>query len=179
MLSVQYPTSRNRRNEMRRGHVFSKNCLLLALTCGSLLSAAESIPFKGLDMGTFTTSAPNAQQVVRTEDSAAGEATHLGRYKLSAHEFISLVTLDVTGGSFTITAANGDTLAGTYSGKASTTDTPTIIRYEVSGPITSGTGRFSGLTGTIAFFGIADLQAGRLSESFLAMRTSNGEEEEH
>lgn len=73
-------------------------------------------------------------------------------------------------GTFTITDANGDKLTGEYSGKAFTTDTPAVIRYEVSGPITSGTGRFAYAHGMITFFGIADLQSGRLSETFLEVR---------
>jgi hypothetical protein len=150
--------------------------IVIGLASVALLAAAESVPFTGRDMGTFTSSPTDGGQAVLTEDSASGEATHLGRYALSAHESISLATLDVTAGSFTITDANGDKLTGEYSGKAFTTDTPTIIRYEVSGPITGGTGRFANAHGVIAFFGIADLQSGRLSETFLAMRQLHEDE---
>jgi hypothetical protein len=140
------------------------------------LAAAGSVPFTGRDMGTFTSSPTAHQQVVLTKDSASGEATHLGRYTLSAQESINLANLDVTGGVFTITDANGDKLTGEYSGKAFTTDTPTIIRYEVSGPIIGGTGRFADAHGIIAFFGLADLQSGRLSETFLALRELHEDE---
>ena len=149
--------------------------IIVALSCATLLAAAEPTAFKGRDMGTFTSSPTNNPQVVLTEDSAAGEATNLGRYKLSAHELINLATLDVAEGAFTITAANGDTLTGRYSGKASI-ETPTILRYEVSGPITSGTGRFSEVTGTVAFFGYADLVSERLSETLLGVRANDVEE---
>jgi hypothetical protein len=120
-----------------------KRSIMIGLACAALLAAAESVPFKGRDMGTFTSSPTDKGKAVLTEDSASGEATHLGRYTLSAHESINLTTLDVTKGAFTITDASGDKLTGEYSGKAFTTDTPTIIRYEVSGPITGGTGHLA------------------------------------
>jgi hypothetical protein len=146
--------------------------MVMGLALVTAMAAAESAPFTGRDMGTFTSSSVDKGQAVLTMDSASGEATHLGRYTLAAHETITLATLDVTAGAFTITDAKGDTLTGEYSGKAFTTDTQTILRYEVSGPITGGTGRFADTHGTIAFFGFADLQSGRLSETFLAVRGS-------
>lgn len=152
-----------------------KRSIVIALSCATMLLAAESTAFKGRDMGTFTTSPTSNPQVVLTEDSASGEASHLGRYTLAARELINLATLDVTEGSVTITAANGDTLTGRYSGKAST-ETPTVIRYEVSGPITGGTGHFSEVTGTVAFFGYADLVSGRFSETLLGVRANEDEE---
>jgi hypothetical protein len=146
--------------------------VLMGVAFVTVLAAADSVPFTGRDMGTFTSSSTDKGQAVLTMDSASGEATHLGRYTLSAHETITLATLEVTSGAFTISDAKGDTLTGEYSGKAFTTDTPTILRYEVSGPITGGTGRFADAHGMIAFFGFADLQSGRLSETFLAVRGS-------
>lgn len=146
--------------------------VVMGLALATMLAAAESVSFSGRDAGTFTSSSTDKGQAVLTMDSASGEATHMGRYTLSAHETIILATLEVTGGEFTITDANGDKLTGEYSGKAFTTETPTILRYEVSGPITGGTGRFADAHGVIAFFGFADLQSGRLSETFLAVRGS-------
>jgi hypothetical protein len=160
----------NRRTKMHSIQQVATRSIVIGFAFAAVLAAAESVPFTGRDMGTFTSLPTDKGQAVLTEDSATGEATHLGRYTLSAHESISLATLDVTGGAFTITDANGDKLTGEYSGKGFTTDTPTIIRYEVSGPITGGTGRFANAHGVIAFFGIADLQSGRLSETFLAVR---------
>ncbi len=150
--------------------------VVIGLACAALLAAAESVPFTGRDMGTFTSAPTEKGHAVLTEDSASGEATHLGRYTLAAHELINLATLDVTKGAFTITGVSGDKLMGEYSGKAFTTDTPSIIRYEVSGPITGGTGRFADARGIIAFFGLADLQSGRLSETLLALREAREDE---
>ncbi len=150
--------------------------IVTGLACAALLAAAESVPFTGRDMGTFTSTPADKGQAVLTEDSATGEATHLGRYTLAAHESINLATLDVTKGAFTITDAKGDKLTGEYSGKAYTTDTPSIIRYEVSGPTTGGTGHFAEAMGTIAFFGYADLGSGRLSETMLGVQAHRDDE---
>ena len=83
----------------------------------------------------------------------------------SAFEFINVQTLTVTGGAFTITAANGDTIQGTYEGAAAPTAVEGVITYLVSGPITGGTGRFAGAAGMLTFSGIADLRTSVLSET--------------
>jgi len=51
-----------------------------------------------------------------------------------------------------MTAANGDTVSGTYSGQA----LPGLVGYVVSGPITGGTGRFAGATGFLVWHGTVD-----------------------
>src|SRR6185369_16734923 len=72
------------------------------------------------DHGTFVTS-DLTPPLVLTKDKATGIATHLGRYTLRASEVINLATLEVSDGSFKITAANGDTIVGTYAGMAAAT----------------------------------------------------------
>ena len=71
--------------------------------------------------------------VIETSDSATGEAPHIGQYTMVAGEQVDLATGAITGGFFTITAANGDTLTGTSSGEA----LPGLTGYVVSGPITA------------------------------------------
>jgi hypothetical protein len=44
------------------------------------------------------------------------------------------------------------------------TSAHTLVQYEVSGPITGGTGRFAGAAGTLAFLGTADLAAGTFTD---------------
>jgi hypothetical protein len=136
--------------------------------------AGDQVPFKGSDLGYFVVSPTGNPTVVLTQDFATGRATHLGKYKLVAQEFINLATLEVTDGSFTITAANGDTIYGTYSGQAAATDKPGVITYDVTGPITGGTGRFEGATGTLNFLGVADLSTGVLSETITGTISSIG-----
>jgi hypothetical protein len=138
-------------------------CSTIILSAVAASRAADHVRLKGRDFGTFGATPTSDPQVVVTRDSASGEATILGRYTLVAHESINLATLTVQEGAFTITAANGDTLTGEYSGHAAA-EFPTIIHYNVSGPITGGTGRFAGAAGIITFDGFADLQTGLLTD---------------
>jgi len=127
--------------------------------------AGEQVPFRGRDAGYFVITPTSDPTVVLTEDFTNGHGTHLGNYQLVAREDINLATLAVTNGSFTITAANGDTIFGTYSGQAEAADRPGVIRYLATGPVTGGTGRFEGATGTLTFDGVADLATLVLSET--------------
>jgi len=103
--------------------------------------------------------------VVQTTDVGTGHATHLGKYTFRAEERINLQTLAVTDGRYTLTAANGDTVEGTYSGQAQTTSTAGVVTYLVSGPIIGGTGRFAAATGHLTWNGGADLTAGTLFDT--------------
>ena len=131
-------------------------------------AAAEPIVLHGSDTFTFEIVANRpgcpAATSVSTSDSGKGQSTHLGRYTFTAVECINLSTVEpeVTLGFFTLTAADGSTLNGNYSGSAEYTDaTKTSVLYAVSGFITDGTGRFQAVTtGTFAFLGGADLSKG-------------------
>jgi hypothetical protein len=151
----------------------------LVLVSLSLLTAVpavadDQVPFKGRDLGYFVVKPTADPRVVLTEDFTTGRGTHLGRYKLVAHEYINLETLAVTDGAFTITAANGDTIFGTYAGQAMPTDKAGVIRYVATGPITGGTGRFEGASGTLTFDGLADLNTNVLSEVVTGTISSPG-----
>jgi hypothetical protein len=131
-------------------------------------SAAEHLVIHGSDTFTFEI-VPNRPGCppptsVSTSDSGSGQSTHLGRYTFIAGECINLSTPEpeVTLGFFTLTAADGSTISGNYSGDAEYTDaTKTSVLYAVSGFITGGTGRFHAVTtGTFAFLGGANLSAG-------------------
>jgi hypothetical protein len=115
------------------------------------------------DHGTFVTS-DLTPPLVLTKDKATGIATHLGRYTLRASEVINLATLEVSDGSFKITAANGDTIVGTYAGMAAATSDPLVITYHVTGPVTGGSGRFHGAHGRLTWDGVANLGTGELSD---------------
>jgi len=147
--------------------------LVLILTLVSLAAAATALAdectrvkhFEGSDSGTFWTTPWDDPNVVLSEDVTTGKATGgIGRYTLEASELINLATLEVTGGKWTMTARKG-TLEGTYAGSAAPTSDSAVITYHVSGPITGGTGRLSGASGTIIFDGVADLATGVLSDN--------------
>ena len=148
--------------------------LLLLAAGGQRISAGPLVPFRGSDVGRFVVNPTTDPSVVFTEDFTTGHATHLGKYTLVAHEFVNLATLEITGGAFTITAADGSMIEGTYSGTASLTATEGVITYVVTGPISGGTGRFTGATGMLTFSGVADLRTGGLSETITGEISSTG-----
>ena len=88
---------------------------LLAM-CLSGPLAANEVPFKGRLSGTsvFTFVSPTE---VLEDFSGDGQATHLGRFTAKQQHTINLLTTEVLEGSFTFTAANGDTVSGSYSGQ--------------------------------------------------------------
>lgn len=103
--------------------------------------------------------------VLLAQEFGTGRAASLGKYSLVAEERIHLDTLDVTSGSFALTAADGDAIHGTYSGRAAREGPAGVIRIQASGLVTGGTGRFAGATGRLAFARTMDLAAGEFSET--------------
>lgn len=125
----------------------------------------KRVPFEGSDSGYLIVSPAGDAQVVHTQDFGTGKATHVGKYSLVAQELIHLETLAVTEGSFTLTAANGDTISGTYAGSGAPGGEPGVVDFTASGPVTGGTGRYAGATGELTFSCIADLPAGEFSKT--------------
>jgi hypothetical protein len=125
----------------------SRPNLTLTLTLGR----TRGVPLEAVDSGKAV-GVPLGGSVIQTTDTASGRATHLGRYTLAAGEKIDTNSGEITGGFFTLTAANGDTITGSYEGRA----LPGLTGYLVFGPITGGTGRFAGATGFLVLRGTVD-----------------------
>jgi hypothetical protein len=134
--------------------------ITVALAVGGTASASRSnqlsLPFSATDAGIGVIVGADVDAagnpVFKTADSGTGQATHLGRFTLSATENVNVGTKTVTEGFYTLVAANGDTLTGTYRGDV----LPDLTGYVVSGPITGGTGRFAGATGSLVWHGRLD-----------------------
>jgi hypothetical protein len=94
------------------------------------------------------------------EVSGTGHTTELGNYSGLYRECFDPATGAVTGGTFTLTAANGDKVFGTFTGQALPTDNPNVITYEDPGSITGGTGRFARAGGSMTTSGSANLATG-------------------
>jgi hypothetical protein len=162
-------------NRMNRRHIFLVLALLVcaAIATSTNTSRAEEnsapVILRGTDVGTFTASPTKDPQVVITSDRAVGEVTSVGSFTLNAEEHINLQTLEVSQAHFTITAANGDKLMGTYHGTAHTVGIPNVIEYDVTGLISGGTGRFEGMSGAIVFHGSADLGQGTFKDEILGI----------
>jgi hypothetical protein len=132
---------------------------------GVARSLAASEEVRGSASGYVIVSPTDNPVVVLAQAFGTGRATTLRKYSLVAQELIHLDTLAVRSGSFALTAANGDTIHGIYTGQAVPGEVPGVISFKASGPITGGTGRFAGATGRLAFTGSADLATGEFSET--------------
>jgi hypothetical protein len=111
--------------------------------------AGATVPYKGADAGTWAvgTEVCPGSFVINT----SGTATHLGAYTYSSHE---CATTDVSyAGEFTLTAANGDTIVGTYEGTVAL-DAAGNAFYEQTNTITGGSGRFADASGSFHVGGI-------------------------
>jgi hypothetical protein len=154
---------------------------LVALAAPMTALAGEATRIKrfhGSDSGTFVIAPTSNPDVVFSEDVTTGKANKgIGRYTVVASEFVNLATFEITGGVWTISSRKG-TLVGSYAGAASPTPDPAVITYHVTGPITGGTGRFAGASGTIVFDGIANLATGELSEKVSAVLIMRGARDE-
>jgi hypothetical protein len=104
--------------------------------------ADAQVPYKGSDSGHWTLEGTCAPGIVPVDINGTGTATLVGRYAYHADECFDPATGTVTG-AFTVTAANGDIIFGTYSGTCSgDTCTETAV-------VDGGTGRFAGAQGQL------------------------------
>jgi hypothetical protein len=147
------------RNGLRRKTLIGL-LVLPALALPMQAAAKDRLPLKGSETGTFQLLGPCETSGMILEVTGAGHTTRLGNYSGNYRECLDPATGAVTAGTFTLTAANGDKLFGTYSGQAHPTDNPNVVAYEDPGVITGGTGRFAGAGGTMTTSGLANLATG-------------------
>lgn len=114
--------------------------------------AGEQVPLKGSDTGQFSATPGGICPAVslQVDIAGSGNATHVGKYTYEARECFNPTTL-LYGGAFTLTAANGDRIVGTYSGKVFIS---AEVAYEQNVGITGGTGRFAGASGDFHVSGL-------------------------
>jgi hypothetical protein len=141
-----------------------RNAMIGLVALGALglpmqAAAAATAPLTASESGTFQLLGACASGVV-LDVNGTGEATQLGNYAAHYRECFDPATGAVTSGSFTLTAANGDTLFGSYSGQGRPTSDPNVVHYDDPGVITGGTGRFAGANGVVTASGTADLATG-------------------
>jgi hypothetical protein len=134
--------------------------VLPALTVPMQAAANARLHFNGRETGTFQLLGPCETGGMILEVTGTGHTTHLGNYSGNYRECLDPATGAVTAGTFTLTAANGDKVFGTYSGQAFPTDDPNVVKYEDPGVITGGTGRFAGTHGSLTTSGLANLATG-------------------
>jgi probable HAF family extracellular repeat protein len=113
-------------------------------------SSAVRVPFTGTFAGQAVSAVPTADpDVLFITTAGSGQATELGAYTFVSPHFANLATGQASG-TQVFTAANGDTITAEFSGQF----LPTAdghLRAELQAIITTGTGRFSGVTGSYTF----------------------------
>ena len=118
------------------------------------LRAGDQVPFKATWTGQLISRVPTADGGFDQVVLNAGNGTHIGK----ASEVLTYhVTFEVTAaavvvhfaGSFTATAANGDTFHGSFEGETIVPNgAPPPYEFAAEWEITGGTGRFAGATGS-------------------------------
>ncbi len=136
--------------------------VLVVLALPTQAAAGGQVPLQGSETGTFRLLGPCETSGIALDVMGTGHATFLGSYKSHYRECFDPATGAVTAGSFTLTAANGDTLFGTYAGQAAPAG-DSNVHYEDPGLITGGTGRFAGVSGIANTSGVANLATGEYS----------------
>jgi hypothetical protein len=134
--------------------------VLVALALPFAAVANDQVPLKGSETGTFEILGTCGTSGIVVDVTGTGHSTLVGEYRAHYRECFDPATGAVTGGTFTLTAANGDMLFGTYGGQASPTGDPSVVAFDDPGVITGGTGRFAGASGTANTSGHANLATG-------------------
>src|SRR6476620_6795219 len=116
---------------------------LVALVLTGPASAGEQVPFKGRSSGVVTAVGFDpVAGIAYARVEGEGQATHLGRFTVTADVTVDAVT-GIAMGPWTLTAANGDMLFVTF--------VSFIIDATHGGgdfTIVGGTGHFQGATGS-------------------------------
>jgi len=136
---------------MTRRLVRHKSALSLVLICLVLTPLATwggtHVPFKAslslVAAPAATNSCPSGTFLLQI--SGGGHATQMGAITDSQSHCQNPLTGAFTGGQYTFTAANGDTISGTYGGQLIPAGNAFTIQGQFT--ITGGTGRFTGATG--------------------------------
>lgn len=133
------------------------------------------VPFKGSfeASGTATVLPGDRCPDLTVEIRGPGTATHLGRLTTEQSHCATATSLAFTDGLFTLTAASGDQLRGTYSGNFVPLDPPA---FTIDGrfTFTGGTGRFAGATGGGDASGVQNLATGDATVSLVGTLSSVG-----
>ena len=117
----------------------------VAAPMASGAAAGIAVPFAGAFSGTETNT--GAFPIIHSVGNWTGVATHLGRFTVVSPHDVTLPDRTAAG-TFEFTAANGDTVAATFTGLATPTANPNVLSIVENGTITGGTGRFVGATGS-------------------------------
>ncbi len=140
--------------------------------------AGHQVPFLGILKGVETDN--GAFPVIDVQGTGTGLATKLGRFTYDNPHTVNLLTRHGCG-SWTFTAANGDTLTASGCGDAtvlSGTPPTALLSIVETGGITGGTGRFAGATGSFTIRRLLQGPAGTTA-GYLTGTISSPEDDQH
>ena len=124
--------------------------------------AAERVPFKGSLEGLHVSRTPLDPPFVFDVFEVTGQATQLGQFELVIEAVVDFGGRPVTGeGTYTFTAANGDTLVADHIGSSALVVPGLVLitEHAIIDPDRS-TGRFAGATGEFTVERLADAATG-------------------
>jgi hypothetical protein len=123
--------------------------------------AARQVPLKATFSGPgVAVDIPGDRCPVLTiQITGTGTSTHLGKFTTVQSHCAAPPSLDFTLGEFTLTAANGDQVFGTYEGEFLPLEPP-LAAIDGALTFTGGTGRFEGATGGGDASGVQNLATG-------------------
>jgi hypothetical protein len=155
-----------------RSAVRSGFALLAVLAVARPAAAGKQVPFRGsFDATVERTQVDPATVFVEVE--GVGRGAHLGRFSVSAPHEVDAATRTAAG-TYTFTAANGDTLTADFTGRAAPTETPGVLLIVEIATITGGTGRFAGASGSFTVERLYDMVDGTTEASFEGTVSSPG-----
>jgi hypothetical protein len=130
--------------------------LLSVVACLSLADSAraQAVPHKEKSTGQIISDTGRRQDWV-----AAGQGTHLGNYTEEGHHNYSAD--GSLSGAFTMTAADGSTISGTYEGSFAPIGGG-FFQFDVAVQWLEGTGRLEGVTGSGTASAILDGATGEI-----------------
>lgn len=141
----------------------------------SKAAAPKMVPFKATLTYQSTAPAPVercAPGEIGMSLTKAGNATHLGRFTVVASQCLDPATGAISKGEAVFTAANGDQVFATQSGRV--TGSPPVLAFELDYTVTGGTGRFAGASGSIKATGDFDVRTGGGTASLEGVISSPG-----
>lgn len=116
-----------------------------AAVFGMAQTGAQSgtdLPFRGSFTSVIEFAPPNPN----ARATLTGTASHVGQFVAIFTGVVDFPT-NTAAGTFTLTAANGDQLSGTWEGVGEMVE-PGVVRLTEHSTIVNGTGRFEGASGT-------------------------------
>ena len=139
----------------RKPFSISFRLLALAAVMVSLTSSAalagDGMPIEGILAVNFTRST-TSPGIFAVSANGIGNLSNVGNLSFQLQKTLDFTaTIPTMVGTFTITAASGDTFTGTYGGVITAPDSNGFAAFSGQITVTSGTGRFQGARGSVSF----------------------------